>query len=362
MVLLLLCLTCVIPCVIIGVYSDTHVLPNGDVLYMGSNKSMTFQEAEEYCIDSKLVITHEIQRDEIKSLTHNPVWTAGFRNNETGGLYIWNSTFKRKFFGLVNFTLIPMDDSKVCNDECCRLVFDPPSGKVFSVACGALNKFSTICRFYNRMEIDHKIEVVEGIVKTEQRDRLNQHENQLKINGDLFEKTEHTRFNLEDTAKSIKDDLEVVRSYSKTCLKSIEKVRSDSMESIKSVEKVRSDSMESLKSIEKVRNDSMESLKSVEKVRSDSERCFKSVEKVRSDSEESLKSIQEVRSDQKKCLKSIEKVRNDTMESLKSTNDSIDSLSGSKNTLTALVITSLLVNVIFGVLFYMLFKKVNSRS
>ena len=50
MVLLLLCLTCVIPCVIIGVYSDTHVLPNGDVLYMGSNESMTFQEAEKYCL------------------------------------------------------------------------------------------------------------------------------------------------------------------------------------------------------------------------------------------------------------------------------------------------------------------------
>ena len=211
------------------------------------------------CLPSKklLEIGNGIDRDEIKKLTDEPVWTDGFRNNETKGEFVWRFSTNSNLSSNVDFTVTPMDNSTVCEDECCRLVFNPLSGTVFPVSCNVSEKFSTVCQFYNRMEVDHKIDVVQEKVQTEQSDLRWM----IFVNG----------------------------------------LRVDA-------------------------------------VRSNSKELFNFIVRVRDDSKMSLNPI----------------------------NDSIDSLrqqmKGSKNTLTALVITSLVVNVILGVLFYMLFKKVNSRS
>ena len=187
MVLLLLCLTCVIPCVIIGVYSDTHVLPNGDVLYMGSQDPMTAEEADKHCFGlrvspdkfypfPKLLLDNEIDRDEIKNLTDKPVWTDFFRS-KMNGLYRWRRGIN------VNLTVTPMDDSKEkCEAKCCRLVFDPPSGKVYPVSCNTSAKFITICQFYNRFEKDYEIGVVDKKVETEKKDRIIEDEMQSAAN------------------------------------------------------------------------------------------------------------------------------------------------------------------------------------
>ena len=307
MVLLLLCLTCVIPCVIIGVYSDTRVLLNGDVLYMGSNESMTFQEAEQYCsrwngfldrFNGLLEIGNGIDRDEIKKLTAKPVWTGGFRNNETMEEYHW--TFSKR----VNFAVTPMDNSKVCEAECCRLVFDPSSGKVFPVVCHASEKFSIICQSFNKFRIDSYIENVKREIATEKSNRTKE-----------------------------------IATEKSNRMKEITRERDDRTHQYSKLSQANSNLQDKI---------------------------LKLNYKVIDNTDQTRKNKLGIENVNKKIM-DIQNVSRKPKESLKSTNDSIDSLrlqiSGTKNTaLTALVVVSLTINAILGVLFYMLYKKVNSRS